>query len=202
MQSAHDMKFGRSFANAFRGALVHFFEGEGVGTWRVGVAAESAELAVCHAYIGGIDVAVHIVVGDIAVARFADVVGQPANGEKIGSLVERNAIVKGEALARQHFVGDRLKRFYPIVSGLNWTVGENLLWSTPGIGAGAAVKLWLASPPHRRNLLDPAWREVGLGAYSTAVGTGAFAAANGPVIAVTMDFGSRGETRTTAAARH
>jgi uncharacterized protein YkwD len=54
------------------------------------------------------------------------------------------------------------------------------------------VNLWLKSPPHRKNLLDPAWREVGLGAYEAAVGTGAFAAANGPVVVVTMDFGSRG----------
>jgi uncharacterized protein YkwD len=91
--------------------------------------------------------------------------------------------------------GDRLKRFYPLVTGSNWAVGENLLWSTPGIGAGTAVKLWLNSPPHRKNLLDPTWREVGLGAYSTAVGTGAFSAANGPVVVVTMDFGSRGDTR-------
>ena len=93
--------------------------------------------------------------------------------------------------------GDRLRRFYPLVNGSRWIVGENLLWSTPGIGSSAAVKMWLASPPHRKNLLDPSWHEVGLGAFETSVGTGAFAAADGPVIVVTMDFGARG-----AAAKH
>jgi uncharacterized protein YkwD len=85
----------------------------------------------------------------------------------------------------------RLKRFYPLTSGASWLVGENLLWSSAGIAPEAAVKLWLASPPHRRNLFDPTWREVGLGAYETPTPSGAFAAAGGPVVVVTMDFGSR-----------
>jgi len=96
---------------------------------------------------------------------------------------------------------DRLRHFYPFVGGSTWAVGENLLWSSPGIDAAGAVKMWLASPPHRRNLLDPTWREVGLGAFSTAGGTGAFAAADGPVVVVTMDFGSRGSARVPAAKR-
>ena len=96
---------------------------------------------------------------------------------------------------------ERLRHFYPLGSGSTWIVGENLLWSTPGLDATGAVRMWLASPPHRKNLLDPTWREVGLGAYEAAIGTGAFAAANGPVVVVTMDFGSRGVTRTPAAKR-
>lgn len=46
------------------------------------------------------------------------------------------------------------------------TMGENLAW-VPGCGAGAArrtVAGWLASPPHRRNLLNPRFRWVGIGA--------------------------------------
>ncbi len=93
---------------------------------------------------------------------------------------------------------NRLKRFYPLIDGSPWLVGENLLWSSPSISTAAAVKLWLSSPPHRRNLLDPTWREVGVGAFSTPTATGAFAAANGPVVVVTMDFGSRaGRTTST-----
>jgi uncharacterized protein YkwD len=95
--------------------------------------------------------------------------------------------------------GARLKRFYPLIGGSPWLVGENLLWSSQGITPSAAVKLWLASPPHRRNLYDPTWREFGAGAFSTAAPTGAFAEANGPIVVVTMDFGSRSGSRTTAA---
>jgi uncharacterized protein YkwD len=96
--------------------------------------------------------------------------------------------------------GARLKRFYP-VGGSTWLVGENLLWSTLGITPAAAVKLWVSSPPHRRNLFDPAWRETGIGAINADAATGAFAEANGPVVVVTMDFGSRTSSRTTSAAR-
>ena len=97
--------------------------------------------------------------------------------------------------------GARLKRFYP-VNGATWLVGENLFWSSAGITPVAAVKLWLASPPHRRNIFDPTWREAGVGAFEMETPTGAFAAANGPVIVVTMEFGTRSSSRTTSATRH
>ena len=96
---------------------------------------------------------------------------------------------------------DRLKRFYPLIGGSAWLVGENLLWSSDGITPAAAVKLWLSSPPHRRNLFDPMWREFGIGAFDTAAPIGAFTEANGPVVVVTIDFGSRSGSRTTAAVR-
>ena len=63
--------------------------------------------------------------------------------------------------------GDRLRKFYPVGAARSWSVGENLLWSTDGIAAAAAVQSWLDSPEHRKILLDPTWREVGVGAVST-----------------------------------
>ena len=97
--------------------------------------------------------------------------------------------------------GTRLRRFYPLSGGSAWLVGENLLWGTVGITPVSAVKLWLSSPPHRHNLFDPTWREVGVGAFDTTTPTGAFAESNGPVVVVTMDFGSRGGSRSTTAAQ-
>lgn len=48
-------------------------------------------------------------------------------------------------------------------------LGENLAW---GVGTLAATRMivrkWLASPPHRANLLRPGFRRVGVG---TVVGT-------------------------------
>jgi uncharacterized protein YkwD len=45
-----------------------------------------------------------------------------------------------------------------------WVVGENLAWGTGGRATAAAtVAGWMASAPHRRNVLDPRWRVVGLG---------------------------------------
>jgi uncharacterized protein YkwD len=87
--------------------------------------------------------------------------------------------------------GERLKRFYPLRSG-GWLVGENLLWSSGGIAPAAAIRMWLDSPEHRKILLTPDWREVGIGAIGANSASGVYAAAGGPVVVVTMDFGTRG----------
>jgi uncharacterized protein YkwD len=85
---------------------------------------------------------------------------------------------------------ERLRRFYPVGSARAWSVGENLLWSSGGIDATEAVKLWLESPEHRRILLDPSWREFGTGAFGAPSAPGVYASV-GAVVVVTIDFGSR-----------
>ena len=42
-------------------------------------------------------------------------------------------------------------------------VGENLASGTKPLGAGAIVQMWIASPPHRQNLLDRSFRRIGVG---------------------------------------
>ena len=83
----------------------------------------------------------------------------------------------------------RLAYFYPARGFRSWSVGENLLWGSPDIGAVRAVKLWLASPPHRANLLNPRWREVGLAAVHATSAPGVYH--NAPATIVTADFGAR-----------
>jgi uncharacterized protein YkwD len=81
----------------------------------------------------------------------------------------------------------RLHGFY--ASSHSWSVGENLLWSSPGIDGARAVELWLASPEHRKNLLDPHWREIGVSAVHAAQAPGVFHGQD--VTIVTTDFGVR-----------
>jgi uncharacterized protein YkwD len=69
-----------------------------------------------------------------------------------------------------------------------WSVGENLAWAAPGMSARKALRLWLASPPHRENLLSPAWREIGLGAVHAFAG--GFYGGRAVTI-LTADFGVR-----------
>ena len=83
MQAADDVKFRGAFGDAVTGALVNFFESEGVGAGRIGRAAKGAELAVRDADVGGIDVAIDVEIGDVAVLFFADVVREPAYRQKI-----------------------------------------------------------------------------------------------------------------------
>jgi len=71
----------------------------------------------------------------------------------------------------------------------SWSVGENLVWGGPDIGASRAFRLWLSSPPHRANLLDARWRDVGLGAVHAASAPGVYG--GGAATIVTTDFGAR-----------
>jgi uncharacterized protein YkwD len=83
----------------------------------------------------------------------------------------------------------RVARFYPQGSRRFWSVGENLLWSSPDVDPAGAVRMWMNSPPHRVNLLNPRWREVGLSAVHVDVGPGVFG--SDPVTVLTADFGVR-----------
>ena len=85
----------------------------------------------------------------------------------------------------------RIERFYPSRGFSSWTVGENLLWGSDTYDATFAVREWMESPPHRRNILSRDWREVGIGAVFFGRAPGEFGGR--PVTIVTADFsGSRG----------
>ena len=83
----------------------------------------------------------------------------------------------------------RLKLAYTPNGYRSWSVGENLVWGGPDIGAVRAFKLWLSSPPHRANLLDARWREIGLGAVHSTSAPGVYG--GGAATIVTADFGAR-----------
>ncbi len=82
----------------------------------------------------------------------------------------------------------RLERFYPW-KGCDWKVGENLLYQSPDVSPSEVVKLWLESPGHRSNMLDPGWREVGVAAVHFDAAPGTYAGQS--VTIVTADFGTR-----------
>ena len=83
----------------------------------------------------------------------------------------------------------RIRRYYRSAGYRSWRAGENLLWASPDIEAGRAVKLWLQSPSHRRILLSPNWREIGLSAVHTMSGPRVFDGLE--VTIVTANFGAR-----------
>ena len=68
-------------------------------------------------------------------------------------------------------------------------MGENLVWGSPDVGAARALRLWLGSPLHRANLLNPRWREVGLAAVHSTSAPGVYR--NAPATIITADFGAR-----------
>ena len=83
----------------------------------------------------------------------------------------------------------RVERFYPSAGYRSWTVGENLVWASPELSASSALSMWMASAPHRANLLKPQWREIGLAAVQVSAAPGVFGGHQ--VTIVTANFGSR-----------
>jgi uncharacterized protein YkwD len=83
----------------------------------------------------------------------------------------------------------RVKRYYTAAGFEQWSVGENLLYATGAVSATAAINAWLRSPAHRKNMLSPTWREVGIGALHASSAGGTFGGA--PTAVITMDFGTR-----------
>jgi uncharacterized protein YkwD len=53
------------------------------------------------------------------------------------------------------------------------TIGENLAWGSGALATPAAtVKGWMGSPGHRANILQPRFREIGIGIVSGTPRTG------------------------------
>lgn len=83
----------------------------------------------------------------------------------------------------------RIQRWYRSAGYPYWSVGENLLWASPTVDPTQAARLWMASPEHRANILDPRWRQIGIAAVHVDSGPGAFHGL--PVTIITTDFGVR-----------
>jgi uncharacterized protein YkwD len=95
----------------------------------------------------------------------------------------------GHASADGTVFWKRIRRYYRANGYSYWSVGENLLWSSPSVTAGHALKLWIGSPEHLRNLLTPQWRQIGVSAVHVVGAPGVY---NGlPVTIITTDFGVR-----------
>ena len=83
----------------------------------------------------------------------------------------------------------RIEQFYPAGAYRYWSVGENLVWQAPSLDARQAVQRWMNSKPHRANLLNPSWRQIGLSAVRSPSAPGTYR--DLAVTIVTADFGVR-----------
>jgi uncharacterized protein YkwD len=89
-------------------------------------------------------------------------------------------------LRRGYFAHGEFARRMTSFGARGRAVGENLGWGVGASGtARAIVEAWLASPPHRANLLRPGFRRIGVGRL-----VGSFAGYGGAAV-VTADFAGR-----------
>src|SRR5918911_864558 len=113
--------------------------------------------------------AVALALGTLSIAAPAGATSErPATAMRT---LEQGVLANINALRKQHGLGPLrfstklssargIARFYPMGSSRYWSVGENLLWSSPDGDPSGALNMWLNSPPHKKNLLSPRWREI------------------------------------------
>jgi uncharacterized protein YkwD len=71
-----------------------------------------------------------------------------------------------------------------------WSIGENIAWGTGSLATPRSiVRSWMNSPGHRANILNPGFRDIGIGIANGAP-VPLRGAARGATYAT--DFGSRG----------
>lgn len=64
---------------------------------------------------------------------------------------------------------DRIMRQDYVDPGEGWTLGENLAWGSYQLATPKSiVRSWMHSPGHRANILNPAFREIGVGVVTGA----------------------------------
>ena len=83
----------------------------------------------------------------------------------------------------------RVERYFPSANYKYWETGENLVWASPKLTARRAVALWMKSPLHRANLLNPRYRQIGLAAVHSDGAPGVYGGQQATII--TADFGVR-----------
>jgi uncharacterized protein YkwD len=69
------------------------------------------------------------------------------------------------------------------------SVAENLFWAAGDPTAESVIAAWMASAPHRANVLNANWREIGLAAIHMSAAGGAYGGED--VVIITADFGAR-----------
>ena len=84
-------------------------------------------------------------------------------------------------------VTDRVRATGYLADARSWALGETIAWGRAQAATPlGVVRMFLASPPHRAILLDPAFRDLGVG-----IARGAPAGPEAGALTVTLDFGRR-----------
>jgi uncharacterized protein YkwD len=84
-----------------------------------------------------------------------------------------------------------IRSHWPGPGHRSWSAGENLFCATYAPPAGEVVRAWMGSTPHRANLLNRRWRNVGVAAVRVGAWRGAFQGCAGNVTLVAAEFGRR-----------
>lgn len=83
----------------------------------------------------------------------------------------------------------RLRASYPLGRSTHWATGENIFWAVSHASPDQVVAAWLKSPPHRANIYDPLWRDIGVAAVRAPRAPGVYGGRD--VTIVVLELGLR-----------
>ena len=86
--------------------------------------------------------------------------------------------------------GTWIRWYWPGPGYSSWSAGENLAWGAPSLTSSGTVSRWMASYGHRANILDPRWRNIGIGAVQVRDPRGYYGSWDDVTI-VAAEFGAR-----------
>ena len=86
--------------------------------------------------------------------------------------------------------GTWIRWYWPGPGYSSWSAGENLAWGAPSLTSSGTVSRWMASSGHRANILDPRWRNIGIGAVQVRDPRGYYSSWDDVTI-VAAEFGAR-----------
>ena len=99
---------------------------------------------------------------------------------------QANAMTRRKFFEHGDFVG-RIRSAHYLSGSRAWTVGENIAWGSYEYATpGSIVDGWMHSPPHRHNILNGKFREIGIG-----VSRGAPVGGEDRAATYGTDFGTR-----------
>lgn len=80
--------------------------------------------------------------------------------------LRRSARSHSRDMVRRHYFDHRHFKDRILHSGYvnkKWKAGENIAWATGGVDCQLIFNHWMTSPPHRKNILDPSFKHIGVG---------------------------------------
>lgn len=88
---------------------------------------------------------------------------------------------------------DRVLKFGYANEASGYEIGENIAWASSSIATPKQmVQMWMASPPHRENILTKAFRDQAVSALWSDGGTGGdYAKSGGPFVIYVNQFGRK-----------
>ena len=124
-----------------------------------------------------------------AVSRLGAAADRHVSSMAAASYFRHELYTPGRATTWTAF-GIWIRWYWPGPGYSSWSAGENLAWGAPSLTASGTVSRWMASSAHRANILDPRWRNIGIGAVQVRDPRGYYSAWNDVTI-VAAEFGAR-----------